>query len=481
MIRKRTERSLQDKIVHFIKIKWIFLLFLTLVVTLFLIKEPSFYLLLSLGVISFLVLFHLTYSLYAKRDQVFPNFLVVVLDILSLNIIIFLNKGFILEFAPYLYSLLIIEDWILRNQKGSFFKGSFFLTTFFSILYLLIASFSLEGTGLRYYELRYYEVIPQVGFLYLVSFLLWYLSKQKEMVLQEKNALIDNLYHLNKILAKDKNEIETYNQSLEERLKSQSIMINQDILKDEKREIIGVIEAFNDISKFKEMDEADAETNSLLFHELKTSLTIIKGYVAVLLSEKLGKITQAQRNRLTRIEQQVNSLNNMSNNLLELPKIGLDKISLEKVSLSKIIRETVDIFKEEFKKKELDFKLKEDQDSYYILGDEPSLERVFVNLIDNAIKYTPFKGKIRLELKGGEDEIKVYLTNTGLGILPEELPKVFDKFFRSSLVSKDEKGIGLGLNIVKKILDLHQALIEVSSEVNKSSQFCLRFKKIRVK
>ncbi|MBU2600419.1 HAMP domain-containing histidine kinase [bacterium] len=473
MIRKRTERSLQDKIVHFIKIKWIFLLFLTLVVTLFLIKEPSFYLLLSLGVISFLVLFHLTYSLYAKRDQVFPNFLVVVLDILSLNIIIFLNKESILGFAPYLCSLLIIEDWILRNQKGSFF-----LTTFFSILYLLIASFSLEGPGLRYYELRYYEVIPQVGFLYLVSFLLWYLSKQKEMVLQEKNALIDNLYHLNKALAKDKDEIETYNQSLEERLKSQSIMINQATLKDEKREIVGVIEAFNDISKFKEMDEVDAETNSLLFHELKTSLTIIKGYAVILLSEKLGKITQAQRNRLTKIEQQVNSLNNMSNNLLELPKIGLDKISLEKVSLSKIIRETVDIFKEEFKKKELDFKLKEDQDSYCILGDEPSLERVFVNLIDNAIKYTPFKGKIRLELKGGEDEIKVYLTNTGLGILPEELPKVFDKFFRSSLVSKDKKGIGLGLNIVKKILDLHQALIEVSSEVNKSSQFCLRFKRL---
>ncbi|MDI6786275.1 MAG: PAS domain-containing sensor histidine kinase [bacterium] len=580
----KVRKNNENEIVHLTNLKWTFLLFLCLIIVFFLIEDKNFYLYVSLGIVSFLCLINLIHNNYARKERTKPIFsvLIIGLDIISLSVVIFLNREYLLRFTPYIYSLLIIEYSLLKGKRNCFL-----LATLFSLLYASIAYvpchqqwlnvFGLDWKTSIFSSMNYYEITFHMGFIYIVAFLMWYLNKQKDLIFQEKDNLIDNLYQTNKILAKTKDEIKAYNQTLKIRLETQQItrdairhayhtietivenigsglviinkegkivvfnkqaekitgftalealnkkcsdiikndlclkncpfgstkedvflssgygiilcnkfnekipvIINHSSLKDEEGNTIGAVEVFTDISKLNEVKEMGSEFLSLVSHELKAPLTVIKGYASVLLKEKLGRINQPQKERLAKIEQYVDKLSEIVSNLLEFSKITAENIKLDKISLTKIIKEVVDTFKQELKNRDLDLKLKENGHSYYILGDAPIIERVFVNLINNAIKYTSPKGKISIEVEEEKDIVNVYITDNGIGILPEDMPKIFDKFYRSSVVSLDKEGTGLGLSIVKKVLDIHGANIKVSSEINKGTQFCVSFNKIMV-
>lgn len=580
----KEQQNREDEVVHLTNLKWTFLLFLCLIIVFFLIEDKGFYLSLSLGIISFLCLINIIHNIYAKKGKIKPFFsaLVTGLDIIGLSVVVFLNRECLLKFAPYVYSLLIIEYSLLKGKKNCFLLATFFSLLYTSMAYVpwyqqWIKIFKLDGKISMFSSMNYYEITFHVGFIYIVAFLMWYLNKQKDSIFQKKNALINNLYQTNKILAKAKDEIKAYSQTLKIRLETQQIardamrhayhtietivenigsglviinkegkivvfnkqaekitgftalealnekcskilkndlcskncpfgnikediflssgygitllnkfnekipvIINHSSLKDEQGDTVGAVEVFTDISRLDGLKEMSSEFMSSVSHELKAPLTVIKGYASVLLKEKLGKINQPQKERLAKIEQYVNKLSGIVSNLLEFSKITTENIKMDKISLIKIIKEVVDTFKQELKDKKLELKLEEDDHPYHILGDASILERVFVNLLNNAIKYTSSKGEISIEVKEEKDIINVYITDNGIGILPEDMPKIFDKFYRSSAVSLDKEGTGLGLSIVKKILDVHGANIKVSSEVTKGTQFCVSFNKIMV-
>ena len=112
------------------------------------------------------------------------------------------------------------------------------------------------------------------------------------------------------------------------------------------------------------------------------------------------------------------------------------------------------------------------RDLPFVTADIALIERVFQNLLDNAIKYTPVQGTITIRLKAIRGKISVMVSDTGCGIAPEELPHIFERYYRGSQhLPQSDTGAGLGLAIVKKILEVHGISIAVSSEVNEGTSF----------
>jgi signal transduction histidine kinase len=114
------------------------------------------------------------------------------------------------------------------------------------------------------------------------------------------------------------------------------------------------------------------------------------------------------------------------------------------------------------------------EDQAQVMGDPDRLKQLFLNLVDNAIKYTPAGGNVMLSLRREGDWVSVEVADTGIGIPPEHLDRIFDRFYRVDKArSREEGGTGLGLAIVKWIVDAHGGRVDVKSEVGKGSTFCV--------
>ncbi len=231
------------------------------------------------------------------------------------------------------------------------------------------------------------------------------------------------------------------------------------------------IVVLHDITEFKNIEKIKRDFVANVSHELRTPLTAIKGYVETLEDEVQGEA----KTYLKIIRKHTERIINIVKDLLTLAEVeekGLDT-SLKDIHLKGFLDNVVKIFKPRAEEKGLELKFIA-QCNPAIKGDPFKLEQVFVNLIDNAIKYTD-KGGMSILLKEENGYAVVEVIDTGIGIPKEHIPRIFERFY---VVDKSRSrklgGTGLGLSIVKHIVLLHGGKIEVESEPGKGSKFIVK-------
>lgn len=230
-----------------------------------------------------------------------------------------------------------------------------------------------------------------------------------------------------------------------------------------------LIFVFTDITPLKEFERTKKELISNISHELKTPLTVIKGFVETLEEtvedpETLSfiKIIKRQTERMINILKDILTLSRLEDRAFQL--------RTEKVNLNELIENTMRLFEKRIKDKGLEMEFNYEE-KITLNADPELLEQLLINLIENAINYTE-KGKIGVSIKSSGSQVAIEVFDTGIGIPEEHIPRIFERFYVvDKSRSKEAGGTGLGLSIVKHIVLLHNGDIKVESMVGKGSRF----------
>ena len=216
---------------------------------------------------------------------------------------------------------------------------------------------------------------------------------------------------------------------------------------------------------------------SVASHEIRTPVTSIKGYVENMLSGLTGPITDQQRHYLMRITTNVDRLMRIIDELLDIARIEAGQIHLQvdPVNLSQLIAEVAEELQPLAVQKEIAFQQDASQVSgVYLKGDEGKLHQVLTNLVHNALKFTPPGGRVDVGAVTKEPgKVQISVRDTGPGISPSDLPRIFDRFYSGASVPPDARGAGLGLAISKSLVALHGGHLSVSSTLGHGSHFCV--------
>ncbi|MFC1876598.1 response regulator [Thermodesulfobacteriota bacterium] len=245
-------------------------------------------------------------------------------------------------------------------------------------------------------------------------------------------------------------------------------------IKDRIGSTLGTITVLHDITVLKKMDQIKSDFVSLVSHEIRSPMNSVLMQIKVILDGLAGDVTDKQQEILSRTSLKIHSLVDMASDLLDLSKIESGLITLEKkrIQFNELIQEQIIFHMETARAKQIDIHFEPSPDLPPVHANQQNMEEVLSNLITNAIKYTPEGGKIHLTSTFDDGYLCVSVTDTGLGIPPEDLDLVFTRFHRV----KNEKtryitGTGLGLAIVKSIIEAHHGTIDVKSTLGKGSVF----------
>jgi two-component system NtrC family sensor kinase len=227
---------------------------------------------------------------------------------------------------------------------------------------------------------------------------------------------------------------------------------------------IGQAIVLHDISHLKEVDRIKSEFVTTVTHDLRSPLTAILGYVELI--ERAGDLTGQQKEFIRRVHLSVDQITKLITDLLDLGRIeaGLDEAK-EPTRVPVLIKYALDSMRAFADTRNVALEDELAKDVPVIVGDALRLRQMIGNLLENAIKYTPAGGKVRVECREEDDQVIVRVRDTGIGIPPSDQGKLFARFFRGSNVPEQETGTGLGLSIVKSIVDNHDGRIWVESRV----------------
>jgi len=244
--------------------------------------------------------------------------------------------------------------------------------------------------------------------------------------------------------------------------------------------IYGAVGIFHDVTDLKAAEQIRIDFVANVSHELRTPLTAIKGYADTLMMDaEEGK--PAAREFLEVIKRNSERLMSLINDLLDLSSIeSTDVLQKTTVSTEEATRRVVHQLQGALSKKNHRLEIRTTATSVH--ADPKRLEQVLVNLLDNAIKYTPPGGLIRISWEptrstaGGQDDVLLKISDSGPGIPPEHVPRLFERFYRVDKArSRDQGGTGLGLAIVKHIIQRHDGNVWVESKVGRGSTFICQF------
>lgn len=249
---------------------------------------------------------------------------------------------------------------------------------------------------------------------------------------------------------------------------------------DDSDHLIGGVEAFQDISRLKNLEREKDNLVSMFAHDMKSSLTIIGGFVLRLLQKTRTIDEEKQKKYLGIIKTESSKLESLTNDFLEFSRLqaGRLKLNFSATSLDKELMELSDSYQLKASQAGLNLDLKNEEELPIIEADASQLRRVFTNLLDNAIKFSKGKGTITISTHETIEEVLVKVKDEGAGIEDDELPYIFDSFRRGK--NEGEKGgFGLGLAAVKAIVESHGGRIRVDSELGRGSVFTVVLPKAR--
>ncbi|MEJ2510947.1 MAG: ATP-binding protein [Anaerolineales bacterium] len=228
---------------------------------------------------------------------------------------------------------------------------------------------------------------------------------------------------------------------------------------------------FQDLTKLRQLETVRRDFISNISHELRTPLASLKAIAETLQISALDDPTAA-RKFLEKMDTEIDSLTLLVNELLELSRIESGQVPLEMVPTSawEILSNAFERMKILAEKEKIDLTAKKQEGQYFILADPPRLTQVLVNIIHNAIKFSSKGGKIRCSLHYQEGKAIFRIRDNGIGIPREDLPRIFERFYKSRRVKKGA-GTGLGLSIAKHLVEAHGGEIWVESQLGEGSTF----------
>jgi signal transduction histidine kinase len=226
------------------------------------------------------------------------------------------------------------------------------------------------------------------------------------------------------------------------------------------------------LDEIKTMDALRRDLVANVSHDLRTPLSTIHGYIETLIIKAESLTTEERKEYLQTVLTSTERLRKLVEELFELSKLEAKQTrpKPEPFSLSELVQDIGQKYHIIAKQKNLSFECMFPKDIPLVVADIAMIDRIIQNLVDNAIKFTPSGGTVRIELIRISDAITVQISDTGTGILPEDIPHIFDRYNKGSqknILQND--GAGLGLAIVKKILEVHDLSIDVQSRVNEGT------------
>jgi two-component system phosphate regulon sensor histidine kinase PhoR len=243
----------------------------------------------------------------------------------------------------------------------------------------------------------------------------------------------------------------------------------------------GIVAVFHDISDLKKAENMRRDFVANVSHELRTPVTIIKGYAETLLDGVIVSDPARAIRFVEIISSHSERLTNLINDILTLSSLESKEALLElnSIDVSGTIAKACMLLKERAVQKNIAI-INESVGGALprVMADQGRLEQVVVNLLENAIKYTPDGGSVRLFTEDDGECVRVSVADTGIGIPFKDLPRIFERFYRvDEARTREQGGTGLGLAIVKHIVQLHGGTVSVSSEPGKGSIFSFTTKK----
>jgi two-component system, NtrC family, sensor histidine kinase KinB len=240
---------------------------------------------------------------------------------------------------------------------------------------------------------------------------------------------------------------------------------------DEPHQLVGVTLMLTDVTRLRRLDEVKTGLISTVSHELKTPLTSIRLAIHVLLNEKLGPLSPQQTEILATARQDSDRLYRVIEDLLDISRIesGRAELQLEPVNVDELVLQVTDKLRSAFLDRKITVHLKVAPEVPRVLIDPTRFQLVFDNLLNNALKYTPSGGEVTIAARPENGMVAFTVEDTGSGIAPEYLPRIFEKFFR--VPGQDQIGSGLGLTIAKEIVEAHHGTISVASQPGKGTKF----------
>jgi CheY-like chemotaxis protein len=228
------------------------------------------------------------------------------------------------------------------------------------------------------------------------------------------------------------------------------------------------------MTKEVEADRAKSEFVSTVSHELRTPMTAIKGYTDLIHSGMVGEINENQERFLGIIKTNTDRLTALINDLLDISRIETGRVRFEPVSvqLGDIVKTVIDALAPNAESRGHTLTFRVDAGLPEIMADPDRLNQVFTNLVGNAINYTPDGGQISVDVFRVEGAVRVDVKDTGIGIHPGDLSKIFERFYRADHpMVQESRGTGLGLPIVKMFVEMHGGRVWAHSEADSGSTF----------
>lgn len=246
--------------------------------------------------------------------------------------------------------------------------------------------------------------------------------------------------------------------------------------------LFGYVVLYN---KIKEVDEMKDEFISMASHELRTPVTVMRGYVSMILDEQGSKgLDEETKEYLGIIKVSTERLNNLIEDLLNVSRIeqGRMKMNNERIAGKAVVEETVKEFGVQAREKGLELLFQPDEQlSDEILVDKDKFKQVLINIIGNAVKYTP-SGSVAVVLKNKDSSLQIFVRDTGIGMSAKEREHLFEKFYRiKNEKTEDIIGTGLGLWITKQIIEIMGGTISVDSMENVGTQFMIQIPLVKTK
>ncbi len=244
----------------------------------------------------------------------------------------------------------------------------------------------------------------------------------------------------------------------------------------EDKQRMGQVCVLRDVTRFKELDTLKSDFVASVSHDLRSPLTLMRGYATMV--QMMGQLNDEQVKYLRRIEHGVDRMGHMVNNLLDLGRIESGLLKLEWVPILDIVRTVVGSLQYQAEQKKIELEGNYPKDGMPLLEVDPSLlTQAFSNLVENALKYTESGGKVSvfLQVEPREESILFSVQDNGIGISLDDQLRLFEKFYRvPNKKAQAQRGSGLGLAIVKSIVEQHKGQIWVQSELEKGSTFYIR-------
>jgi len=241
----------------------------------------------------------------------------------------------------------------------------------------------------------------------------------------------------------------------------------------EHKESLGEVRVVHDVTQERELERLKDDFVSTISHELRTPLFSIQGFVRLILEGDVPN-PHTQREFLTIIERQANQLSDLVSNLLDLNRLSNNVLSIDMqpMQVVKIVHQTILKLQGFAHKKKVNLTSQLPSSLPLIEGDEQRLEQVITNLVGNAIKFTPVNGNVLVKAQHVKSNIIISVTDTGIGIAPKDLEKIFQKFYQVEEHStRSAEGSGLGLHISRQLVEKHHGKIWAKSAIGKGSTF----------